>query len=72
MSDRLRIIAMFGFLGFVAGVIANVTARYVIPWLLTLIFPSVLLEWVFSGFAGAFLTVILVTVWAYVTSPSET
>lgn len=71
MSDRIRIVAMFGLLGFIAGIIANLSARYVIPWLTTLIFPSVALEWILSGFAGAFLTVILVTVWAYVTSPSE-
>jgi hypothetical protein len=38
---------------------------------MTLIFPSLLLEWVLSGFAGAFLTILLVTVWAYITSPRE-
>ncbi len=71
MNDRIRIFAMFGLLGFIAGVIANFTAKYVIPWLAMLIFPTTMLEWVLSGFAGAFLTVLLVTVWAYVTQPSE-
>ena len=63
--------AMFGLLGFVAGIVANFTAKYVIPWLTALVFPAIGLEWVLSGFAGAFLTVLLVTVWAYVTTSSE-
>ncbi len=71
MGDRIRIFLMFGLLGFVAGIVANFTAKYVIPWLLTLVFPAFGLEWVLSGFAGAFLTVLLVTVWAYVTGPGE-
>ncbi len=71
MGDRIRIFAMFGLLGFVAGIIANFTAKYVIPWFATLVFPAIGLEWILSGFAGAFLTVMLVTVWAYVTSPTE-
>jgi hypothetical protein len=71
MGDRIRVFALFGLLGFVAGIIANLSARYFIPWLTTLIFPSMLLEWVLSGFAGAFLTILLVTVWAYITAPRE-
>jgi hypothetical protein len=71
VSDRIKIFMMFGVLGFVAGIIANVTAKFVIPWLATLVFPVIGLEWALSGFAGAFLTVLLVTVWAYVTGPSE-
>jgi len=71
MGDRIRIFAMFGLLGFIAGIVANFTAKYVIPWVSALIFPALALEWVISGFAGAFLTVLLVSVWAYVTSPSE-
>ncbi|UCH31721.1 MAG: hypothetical protein JSV05_09585 [Candidatus Bathyarchaeota archaeon] len=71
MGDRIRIFAMFGVLGFAAGIIANFTAKYVIPWMTTLVFPAVGIEWALSGFAGAFLTILLVTVWAHVTSPSE-
>jgi hypothetical protein len=71
MGDRIRIFALFGLLGFIAGIIANLAARYFIPWLMNMIFPSLLVEWVLSGFAGAFLTIVLVTVWAYITSPPE-
>ena len=71
MGDRIKIFVMFGLLGFVAGVVANFTAKHVIPWLTTLIFPQIGLEWMLSGFAGSFLTVLLVTVWAYVSGPSE-
>jgi hypothetical protein len=71
MGDRIRVFALFGLLGFIAGIVANLSARHLIPWLQTLIFPSLLLEWVLSGVAGAFLTILLVTVWAYITAPSE-
>ena len=71
MNDRIRISLMFGLLGFIAGIVANFTAKYVIPWLSMIIFPELALEWFLSGFAGAFLTVLLVTVWAYVSGPSE-
>jgi len=71
VGDRIRVFAMFGLLGFVAGIVANFTAKYAIPWLTMLVFPNIGLEWVLSGFAGAFLTVLLVTVWAYVTATSE-
>lgn len=71
MGERMKMFIMFGLLGFVAGIVANFTAKYVIPWLTTLVFPVIGLEWMLSGFAGAFLTVLLVTVWAYVTGPSE-
>ncbi|MCW3982156.1 MAG: hypothetical protein NWE81_03490 [Candidatus Bathyarchaeota archaeon] len=69
MGDRIRIFVMFGLLGFAAGIVANFTAKYVIPWLSALVLPSIGLEWALSGFAGAFLTVLLVTVWAHVSSP---
>lgn len=71
MGDRVKIFAMFALLGFVAGIVANFTARYILPWLTALVFPNIGLEWVLSGFAGAFLTILLVTVWAYVTAPPE-
>ncbi|MCK4933795.1 hypothetical protein KAS06_03910 [Candidatus Bathyarchaeota archaeon] len=71
MNERIRVFLIFGLLGFIAGIVANFTGRYVIPWLSLLIFPEIALEWFLSGFAGAFLTVLLVTVWAYVSGPSE-
>ncbi|TET55589.1 hypothetical protein E3J51_06575 [Candidatus Bathyarchaeota archaeon] len=71
MNDRVRISLIFGLLGFVAGIIANFTAKYVIPWLSLVVFPQMALEWFLSGFAGAFLTVLMVTVWAYVSGSSE-
>ena len=59
MGDRIRMFAMFGLLGFIAGIIANFSAIYVIPVLSTLVFPAIGLDWILSGFAGAFLTVLL-------------
>ncbi len=68
MSDRLRVFGIVALLGFMAGVIAQVTATYVIPWLIAVL-PLLggLTSFMISGFAGAVLTVALVSVWAYLT-----
>jgi len=65
MSGRIRILGSFALLGFIAGVVANFAYHRVFPLLLA-IFPEILLaEWVLSGIAGAFLTLFLVVLWAY-------
>jgi len=68
MNDRLRVFGIVALLGFMAGVIAQVTATYVIPWLIAVL-PLLggLTSFMISGFAGAILTVALVSVWAYLT-----
>ena len=71
MSERVKMLTTFAILGFFAGVIANFTFKYVIPWLSQIVFPMIGLDWIFSGFAGAALTVLLVTAWAYLSGPSE-
>jgi hypothetical protein len=65
MQDRLKIFVMFAFLGFMAGIIAKATYQNVIPWVMAN-FPTVGLDWILSGFAGALITVGLVTAWVYV------
>jgi len=73
MSDRLRVFAIVALLGFMAGVIAQVTATYVIPWLISVL-PLLggLTSFMISGVAGAVLTVALVGVWAYLTGNRDT
>jgi lipid-A-disaccharide synthase-like uncharacterized protein len=67
MQDRFKIFVMFAFLGFMAGIIAKATYQDVIPWIYAN-FPTIGLDWVLSGFAGALLTVGLVMAWAYVSN----
>ncbi len=67
MSGRIRVFAIVALLGFMAGVIAQVTAEYIIPWLMVVLPALINIKLVVSGFAGAALTLVLVTVWAYVT-----
>jgi lipid-A-disaccharide synthase-like uncharacterized protein len=55
---------MFAILGFMAGIIAKATYQDIIPWL-TANFPSIGLDWILSGLAGAILTIALVTAWVY-------
>jgi hypothetical protein len=67
MGDRLKVFGIVALLGFMAGVIAQLTADYVIPWLMVVLPALINVKWVVSGFAGACLTLVLVTVWAYFT-----
>jgi len=67
MGDRIKVFGIVALLGFMAGVIAQLTADYVIPWLMTVLPALINIKWVVSGFAGACLTLALVTAWAYMT-----
>jgi hypothetical protein len=67
MGDRLKVFGIVALLGFMAGVIAQLTADYIIPWLMVVLPALINIKWVVSGFAGACLTVVLVTAWAYMT-----
>lgn len=71
MNDRVKIFSIVAVLGFMAGVIAQLTADYVIPWLMVVIPALIQVRFVISGFAGAVLTVGLVSVWAYMTGNKE-
>jgi len=72
MSERLKMIVTFAFLGFVAGIVANFTGKFIIPWLSTIVIPAIGVDWILSGVAGALITVGLVTAWAYMSGPGET
>ena len=65
MGERLRIFGLVAVLGFMAGVIAQLTADYIIPWLMVVLPALVQIRFVVSGFAGAALTLVLVSAWAY-------
>jgi hypothetical protein len=68
MGDRLKIFGIVALLGFLAGVIAQLTAVFVIPWIIAII-PALggLTSYMVAGVAGAVLTVGLVSAWAYLT-----
>jgi hypothetical protein len=67
MSDRLKIFGIIALLGFMAGVIVQLAADYAIPWLMNVIPALMQVRFVVSGLAGAALTVVLITIWAYAT-----
>ena len=71
MGDRLKIFGIIAILGFLAGVLAQLTADYLIPWLMTVLPALINVKWVVSGFAGALLTVVLVSLWAYFTGKNR-
>ena len=72
MNSRLKIFGIIAVLGFLAGVVAQVTAVFVIPWMVSVL-PLLggLTSFMISGFAGACLTVVLVGAWAYMTGKKE-
>jgi hypothetical protein len=71
MNDRFKIFAFVALLGFFAGIIAQLTADYAIPWLMEVLPALVQIRFLVSGFAGACLTLVLVSIWAYVTGTQE-
>jgi hypothetical protein len=68
MNDRLKVFGIIAILGFVAGIIAEVTAVNIIPWISANI-PSLngVLPYLTAGIAGAIITVLLVAIWAMLT-----
>jgi hypothetical protein len=72
MNSRLKIFGLIAVVGFVAGVIAQVTASYFIPWLIRVL-PSLagLTSFVVAGFAGSVLTVAIVGAWAYMSGKKD-
>ena len=72
MNSRLKIFGLIAVLGFVAGVIAQVTATYLIPYLIAVL-PSLagLTSFMVAGFAGSILTVAIVGAWAYMSGKKE-
>jgi hypothetical protein len=71
MNERLKVFILVALLGFLAGVIADLTAEYVIPGLLTILPAFFSIRYVLSGIAGACLTLVLVSVWAYITGSPD-
>jgi hypothetical protein len=72
MNSRLKIFGIIALLGFIAGVIAQITATYAIPWMIKVL-PLLggASQFLISGFAGACITVVLVGAWAYMTGKKE-
>ena len=72
MNSRLKVFGLIALLGFVAGVIAQVTATYLIPWMVTVL-PLLggMTSFLISGFAGAVITIAVVGAWAYMTGKKE-
>jgi len=68
MGERLKVFAIVALLGFMAGVIAQLTAVFIIPWIISIL-PALggLTSYMVAGCAGAVLTVGLVSAWAYLT-----
>ena len=71
LGERLKVFGLVALLGFMAGVIAQLAADYVIPALLTILPELIQIRFLVSGFAGACLTLVLISIWAYVSGPSE-
>jgi hypothetical protein len=71
MGDRIKMVGTFAILGFVAGIFANFTGKFVIPWLSTFVLPQIGIDWILSGVTGALITIGLVTAWAYMSGPEQ-
>jgi len=72
LKERMKVFVIVAILGFMAGVIADITAEYIIPALVAILPAFLNARYMLSGFAGACLTLVMVSIWAYITGPSET
>jgi len=70
MGERLKVLAVVAALGFLGGVIADITGRYIIPTLVQMLPELINAEWMLAGIAGSLLSLLFVAVWAYVSGPS--
>jgi hypothetical protein len=71
MGERLKIFVFVALMGFFAGMIADLAATYAIPALATILPAFLSSSILLSGLAGACLTLVMVSVWAYITGSSE-
>jgi hypothetical protein len=71
MNERLKVFGIVALLGFMAGVIVQLTADYVFPWLMAVLPAIMQVRFVVAGFAGAALTLVLVSIWAYITGKRD-
>jgi hypothetical protein len=71
MGERLKIFVFVAILGFFAGVVADLSATYVIPALANVLPAFLNARFMLSGLAGAFLTLVMVSVWAYITGTPD-
>jgi len=71
MNERLKVFGIVAILGFMAGVIADAAATYVVPALVALLPHIFQTRAIVSGFVGAILTVFMVSIWAYISPPSS-
>ena len=67
MGDRLKVFILIAVLGFFAGIVADVFLVDLLPRIAENL-PNLLnMRFVVSGILGAILTVLLVSIWAYLT-----
>jgi hypothetical protein len=72
MTSRVKIFGVIAIVGFLAGVIAQIAATFFIPWFISVLpLLGSATSFLISGFAGAVLTVAIVSVWAYMTGKKD-
>ncbi len=72
MSSKVKVFGLIALLGFLAGIVAQVFATYVIPWIQAN-WPDLgqFVPYLVTGVVGAVLTVAIVSIWAYMTSKKD-
>ncbi|MCL2477633.1 hypothetical protein [Candidatus Bathycorpusculum sp.] len=65
MASRLKTFVLIFLVGFIGGILALVTSKYIIPWLGEVL-PALadIGSFIIAGFAGGVITVVIVFIWA--------
>ena len=69
MSNRVKVLGAFAFIGFLTGNLAYSTYKHVFPLLSTLIPELLSVTWFLSGVGGSIMTLIIVVIWASIKNP---
>ncbi|MDR2708125.1 MAG: hypothetical protein LBB87_05220 [Nitrososphaerota archaeon] len=72
MDQRIKIFGIIAIIGFIAGIIASLALKHLVPWLREVL-PSLsnFTDYLIAGIVGAILAVILIAVWVRISGKQD-
>jgi len=72
MDQRIKIFGIIALIGFIAGIIASLTLKHLVPWLKEVL-PTLsnLTDYLIAGIIGAILAVILIAIWVRISGKKD-
>jgi uncharacterized membrane protein YedE/YeeE len=72
MDQRIKIFGVIALIGFIAGIIASLAIKHLVPWLKEVL-PSLsnLTDYLITGIVGAILAVTLIAIWVRISGKKD-